>query len=103
MNLLVQTDGVGQCFQWLHFFGLDEMEFADKVEEVLQARVNVGLRSNRLQLLEVVIVDMDKDAEHATEDIFADGVIVFLGTAFPFWEERWPHLRSGHQSKTTTE
>ena len=49
--------------------GLDEFELVDKVDEVLEARVEVGLSAQPHDLLEVRVVDVRVDPEQPREDL----------------------------------
>lgn len=51
---------------------LDEAELRDEVVVVLIAGVDVGLGPHAADAVEVVDVDMNKDAEQAAQDLLAD-------------------------------
>jgi hypothetical protein len=60
---------------------VDQFELLNKVDEVLEAGVEVRLGAEADDLLEVRVVDVGVDAEEAREDLFDDALEVL-------WERR---------------
>lgn len=63
---------VNQTLDWLELLGVDEIVTLNKVDEVLEARVQVRLGANLLTSLKVTVVNVPIQAHEAAENVRHD-------------------------------
>jgi hypothetical protein len=68
---------LNQLGQGSQLLGIDKVELVDKIDEMLETGVQVSLRRQKHDVLEMRVVDMRIDTEQALEDNLNDVQEIF--------------------------